>query len=44
MLGKKNALAEALRFEELYLSSKLATEAWLSQADRDRLAKLKKRI
>jgi 4-hydroxy-2-oxoheptanedioate aldolase len=44
LLEKENALAEALEFEELYLSSKLETERWLSQADRDRLAKLKKRI
>jgi len=44
LLENKNALAEALGFEELYLSSKLATEAWLSKADQDRLAKLKKRI
>ena len=44
LLDKENALAEALRFEELYLSSKLATETWLSQADQDRLSKLKKRI
>jgi hypothetical protein len=44
ILETKNALIEALMFEELYLSSKLDTEAWLSQADRDRLAKLKNRI
>ena len=44
LLEKENALAGALEFEELYLSSKLETESWLSQADRDRLAKLKKRI
>jgi 4-hydroxy-2-oxoheptanedioate aldolase len=44
MLKKKNALAEALIFEELYLSSKLYTEIWFSRADRDRLEKLKKRI
>jgi 4-hydroxy-2-oxoheptanedioate aldolase len=44
MLETKNALIEALMFEELYLSSKLDTEIWLSQADRDRLARLKNRI
>ena len=44
ILETKNALIEALMFEELYLSSKLDTEAWLSQADRDRLAKLKNRV
>jgi hypothetical protein len=44
MLETKNALIEALMFEELYLSFKLDTEAWLSQEDRDRLAKLKNRI
>jgi 4-hydroxy-2-oxoheptanedioate aldolase len=44
MLETKNALIEALMFEELYLSSKLDNEIWLSQADRDRLAKLKNRI
>ena len=44
MLSKKNALKEALIFEELYLSSKLDTEKWISQANRDRLKRLKKRI
>jgi hypothetical protein len=44
MLGKENVLAEALGFEELYLSSKLEAEQWLSRVDRDRLAELKKRI
>ena len=44
MLGQENALPEALKFEELYLSSKLEMESWLSQADRARLIKLKKRI
>jgi hypothetical protein len=44
ILETKNALIEALMFEELYLSSKLDTQIWLSQADRDRLAKLKNRI
>ncbi len=44
MLGKEKALSEALRFEELYLQFKLECEAWLSQADQERLAKLKTRI
>ena len=44
ILETKNALTEALMFEELYLSSKLNNEIWLLQADRDRLAKLKNRI
>ncbi len=44
MLNKKNALKEALIFEELYLSSKLETEKWISQANRNRLKNLKKRI
>ena len=44
MLEKKNALKEALMFEELYLSSKLDTEVWFSKADQDRLEKLKNRI
>jgi len=43
-LEKERALEEALKFEELYLRSKLETEQMLSQADRDRLAKLKSRI
>ena len=43
-LEKEHALEEALRFEELYLRAKLETEQLLSQADRDRLAKLKPRI
>ncbi len=43
-LEKERALEEALRFEELYLRAKLETEQMLSQADRDRLAKLKSRI
>ena len=44
MLGKEKALFEALRFEELYLRFKLECEAWLSRADKERLAKLKTRI
>jgi hypothetical protein len=44
MLKKKNALAEALIFEELYLSYKLCMEIRFSRADRDRLDKLKNRI
>ena len=44
ILETKNALKEALMFEELYLSSKLNNEIWLLQADRDRLTKLKNRI
>jgi hypothetical protein len=44
MLGQANALREALKFEELYISSKLETGSWLLQSDRDRLIKLKKRI
>ncbi|MBT5471050.1 MAG: hypothetical protein HOK41_10655, partial [Nitrospina sp.] len=43
-LEKERALEEALKFEELYLRAKLETEQMLSQADRDRLAKLKSRI
>jgi len=43
-LEKEHALEEALRFEELYLRAKLETDQMLSQADRDRLAKLKSRI
>jgi len=43
-LDKEYALKEALRFEELYLRSKLETERLLSQVDRDRLDKLKSRI
>jgi hypothetical protein len=43
-LEKEHALEEALRFEELYLRAKFETEKLLSQADRDRLAKLKSRI
>jgi len=43
-LEKEHALEEALGFEELYLRAKLETEKFLSQADRDRLAKLKSRI
>ena len=43
-LDKEHALEEALRFGELYLRAKLETEQMLSQADRDRLAKLESRI
>lgn len=44
MLGNKNALTEALRFEEYYLLSKLEREKWLSRTDQERLAKLKTRL
>ena len=44
MLGKEKALFQSLRFEELYLRFKLECEAWLSRADKERLAKLKTRI
>jgi hypothetical protein len=44
MLKQKNALEEALRFEEYYLRFKLEREAWLSRADQERLAKLKTRL
>ena len=44
MLGKKNTLKEALRFEECYLNFKLEREAWLSKSDRERLVKLKARF
>ena len=44
ILGQKNALEEALRFEEYYLRFKLESEAWLSRADQERLAKLKTRL
>jgi 4-hydroxy-2-oxoheptanedioate aldolase len=43
-LKKKEALEEALKFEEFYICSKLETERLLSKADRDRLDKLKLRI
>jgi len=43
-LEKEHALQEALRFEELYLRAKLEAEQMPSQADRDRLAKLKSMI
>ncbi len=43
-LENEHTLEEALRFEELYLRAKLETEQFLSQADQDRLAKLKSRI
>ena len=43
-LEKERALEEALRFEDLYLRAKLETERLFSQADRNRLAKLKPRI
>ena len=42
-MRQKNALAIALKFEELYISSKLETETLLLQADRDRLKKIKNR-
>ena len=43
-LKSKQALEEALKFEEYYIRAKLETEKLLSKADRDRLAKLKLRI
>ena len=43
-LKSKQALEEALKFEEYYIRAKLETEQLLSKADRDRLAKLKLRI
>ena len=43
ILRQKNALAIALKFEELYLSSKLETATLLLQADRDRLENIKNR-
>ena len=43
-LKKEEALEEALKFEALYICSKLETERLLSKADRDRLDKLKLRI
>lgn len=43
VLSQKNALATALKFEELYISSKLETETFFLQADRDRLEKIKNR-
>ncbi len=42
-LKNKQALEEALKFEEYYIRSKLETEQLLSKADRDRLDKLKLR-
>ena len=44
MIENETILKESLRFEEIYLLFKLECEAWLSRADRDRLAKLKTRI
>ena len=44
MLEQENALEEALRFGEYYLRFKLESEAWLSRADQERLAKLKTRL
>ncbi len=44
MLNQKNALEEALRIEEYYLRFKLECETWFSQADQERLAKLKTRL
>jgi len=44
MVGKSNALFEALQFEKLYLRYKLKCEAWLSRADQERLAILETRI
>jgi len=43
-LEKERALAEALRFEELYLRFKLECETWLSRPDQERLTKLKERL
>ena len=43
-LEEEHALEEALRFEGLCLCAKLETEQLLSQADKDRLAKLKSRL
>ena len=44
MLGKDEALGESIKFEELYLRSKLETEKILTESDRERLSKLKNRL
>ena len=44
MLGKNDALDESIKFEELYLRSKLETEKMLTESDRERLSKLKNRL
>lgn len=44
MLDGKNALQEALRFEELFLCLKLESEEWLSKPEQERLVKLQKRL
>jgi 2-keto-3-deoxy-L-rhamnonate aldolase RhmA len=44
MLRKDEALGESIKFEELYLRSKLETEKILTESDRERLSKLKNRL
>jgi 4-hydroxy-2-oxoheptanedioate aldolase len=44
MLEKDDALGESIKFEELYLRSKLETEKMLTESDRARLSKLKSRL
>jgi 4-hydroxy-2-oxoheptanedioate aldolase len=44
MLEKDEALGESIKFEELYLHSKLETEKMLTESDRARLSKLKTRL
>jgi len=44
MLEKDEALGESIKFEELYLRSKLETEKMLTESDRERLSKLKNRL
>ena len=44
MLEKAGALEGAIKFEELYLRSKLETETMLTKSDRGRLDKLKNRL
>ena len=44
MLGKKGALKEAIKFEELYLRFKFGVEELMIRSDRERFAKLKDRL
>jgi len=44
MLEKDEALGESIKFEELYLRSKLETEKMLTESDRERLSTLKTRL
>ena len=44
MLEKHKALEESIKFEELYLHSKLEIVKMLTELDRERLFKLKSRL